>query len=126
MDSTAHISQAHLDKLLLRMSGNPDFKNEIKALKEDSPLEERISAVLANPKSAAILQDCVEFYDFKLKSLVVDSIRHKLTLEFYGGVQKTWNYYDMHFVADPEAYDERLEHLELAQRELEGKPSPCF
>ena len=123
MDSTSHVSQAHLDKLLLRISGNPDLKDIYDVLKGDFTLDEKLSQVLSSPKATQILEDYVEYHDFKLKKMLVDNVRYKLTLEVFGGITKIWNYYDLHFVADPEAYDERLEHLEFAQRELENKPT---
>ena len=63
MDSIDHISQAHLDKLLLRISANPDFQNEIEVLKGEYSLEERIETIISNSKLVPILQDCVEFFD---------------------------------------------------------------
>jgi len=123
MDSTLHVSQAHIDRFLFRTASTPEFQDLRKKLKTDLTLNEAIQEILNTQKAEEILNDCIEYHDFKLKKLVTDSVRYKLTLEIRGGITKIWNYYDLHFVADPEAYDERLEHLEYAQRELEGKPS---
>jgi len=77
MDSTSHVSQAHLDKLLLRISGNPDLKDIYDVLKGDFTLDEKLSQVLSSPKATQILEDCVEYHDRLVLNPLISKDRYQ-------------------------------------------------
>jgi len=123
MDSTAHISDQHLDKLMLRIAGNDSFKEYLPEISSDLPLEARVRAIKSIPALSTVLDSCVDYFDFKFKKMIVSDNDFKLTLVVRGGVSKIFNYYDIHFVPNPEAFEERLEQLEENRKEVESRPS---
>lgn len=96
MDSTAHISEQHLDKLMLRISGNEDFKEYLQEIPADLPLDARIAAIKSIPALSTVLESCVDYFDFQFKKMIVTDDNFRLTLLVKGGVSKIFNFYDIH------------------------------